>query len=805
MQVLKERELITLGALLHDIGKFRQRASNKEIQEEEIPTPSNVNFGYKHAEISYKEILRLKNLLNLDESDFLKVLVASLHHQPQSNFNSNEPEYLKIYKAIYRLSDWYASTERSQMTDVEGKKEFKRLRPVFEIINIENSNKPEIGKYYYRLEPLKVDILGKDKLPAIFPEPEEAKAYEQVEKLSKSYSRLWMGDKKSNIKGFMEELKSLLPANKLEHKVLLIYYLLYKYTWCIPASTFDSDRGSHHYSDISLFDHLRVTAALASSLFTDYNIKYLNGFTDRNRELTAQKLKLVVFEGDISGIQKFLYDITNIKGASKRLRGRSAFLSLLPELIARFFLRELRYPVTNVLYTGGGKFQAIVGYEENIYRKLHELAAKVEEELIKAFGGKLGFVIYYQECSLSDMSNYSNIIKKLMESADEEKSRKFHLTIHNFEKFANKSVTEVSSKICPSCRWQLIPEEQEVCEWCRLFEDLGGFLPKAKFLSFNPDNAEGHCLKLGDIGSICFSNKTLLSGENYVINETDIPEGVVGFKFFGRSLPQKGESVKTFEDLASEAKGDKKIAYVKADVDNLGLIFIQGLGENYSISRVATLSRSLDLFFSAYLSKFFEEKYREDVYTVYSGGDDLFFIAPWDKAVDITIRIRNLFDDFTCRNSFFGISCGFFVSGGTYPLRLASDKVSEREKTAKSSNNFQKDSINIFNETLQWRQLKEAIKRTEPMIDLIDHDTIPRTLIYRIYTLLVSFLKGNSTANKMMFYPFFYYTVGRNVRSESAKRKLEELIIDVNNNYAIRKESLFSLKYILMRTRSQGG
>ncbi len=89
------------------------------------------------------------------------------------------------------------------------------------------------------------------------------------------------------------------------------------------------------------------------------------------------------------------------------------------------------------------------------------------------------------------------------------------------------------------------------------------------------------------------------------MNDTDfLDKGADGFKFLAISVPREKqessqrEEIMSFEVLCEQAEGDKKLSFARADVDNLGLIFRKGLGDEYSISRVATLSRSLDLFFS---------------------------------------------------------------------------------------------------------------------------------------------------------------------------------------------------------------
>ncbi len=60
----------------------------------------------------------------------------------------------------------------------------------------------------------------------------------------------------------------------------------------------------------------------------------------------------------------------------------------------------------------------------------------------------------------------------------------------------------------------------------------------------------------------------------------------------------------SFEEIAGQARGRPLLGYVKADVDQLGILFAQGLrrdGDSYdTAAHIAALSRELDLFFSVW-------------------------------------------------------------------------------------------------------------------------------------------------------------------------------------------------------------
>lgn len=85
-------------------------------------------------------------------------------------------------------------------------------------------------------------------------------------------------------------------------------------------------------------------------------------------------------------------------------------------------------------------------------------------------------------------------------------------------------------------------------------------------------------------------------------------------RYTGKQLATKlwvGEYTQgqTFEELADSSEGIKRIGVLRADVDNLGQTFVSGFEntENnnryVTISRTATLSRQLSLFFKLHINQ----------------------------------------------------------------------------------------------------------------------------------------------------------------------------------------------------------
>lgn len=768
MEKVEVRIWLAVGGLLHDIGKLIDRSGEGRAEEEE-----KRRFGYSHAVYSYKF---LKELLEGKVSKEVEELIlsGSYHHRPEPG---------NLYHLAQQIADHCASSERSKRED-EGpavygsqSREEKRLKSILALVNLEGYCQSGLDQYEYQLKPM--DLKKETLFPEEITEEKKAKGRQEYKELFE------------NLKRQLQRLDFREPEKTLTK----LYYLLYKYLWCVPASTYDKERGTKHYADISLFDHLRVVGALVSGLWTDYNIQRLKD--------GQEAVEFLLVEGDITGIQRFLYQLSNTKGVGKRLRGKSFFLSVLPVILGRFFLRELGYHMVNLLYAGGGKFQFVIGYEEGVEQKLNELQRRVDEVLVKEFGGHLGVVLGWLKVNGRELGVdiLGKKIHELYEETERKKFQKFSTVLENFDRLVNYLGPD-NYEMCPSCQVSLKPEGEEFCKWCELFRKVGEKIPRAEYVVFSSEMGD---LYLEGIGGVSVYAKgqfpyTLPGDTLLLLNRTDFEDKADGFFFLANTVPTKEEEgkilVKDFEEmLEEEEEGYKLLAFVKMDVDNLGLIFSQGLREDYSISRVATLSRSLDLFFSGYINTLLQkEEFKNKVYVVYSGGDDVFFCAPWEIALKVAKEIEKDFTEYTCYNKCFTLSAGVFFQKPNYSIRFGADKAEDEKDIAKAS----KNSISLWGQSLSWDKFRSALERLNEFMENFDVHS-HRALLYRIYTLLMAYKKDGKI--NLRFYPMFYYQLHRNIKGEEEQKELEKLILDPKNNYNIRDEAELLLKLVLMKTR----
>ncbi len=377
----KLRNKIYLAALLHDIGKFWQRASESvgkpgdHLSEQsrglaEIITPKVNAFrrGYYHVLWTNEFLEKYQNYFpeNLKEREFFNL--AIFHHMPVDK-----------YQALIALADkWSSGSDRLQEENMEVAKEHFRntpLRNIFDIINttdIVPNNGMDHNKesYYYELSALDME-------PTKFPKKE-------VEVNKEKYASLW--------EEFIDDFKAI-PSNLLPQKFIEnVHYVLMKHTSNIPSAT------NENPVITPLFEHLKTTAAFASCLF-DYwqeNPDALGFETVKGKVITnvnKNHFPVMLLAGDISGIQSFIYNIHSTK-ASKSLKGRSFYLRLLTDAIIRkiIFHKNIALNWANVLYASGGKFYLLLPNIERVKKALQNIFKEIEAELFEKHNMRLAFL-----------------------------------------------------------------------------------------------------------------------------------------------------------------------------------------------------------------------------------------------------------------------------------------------------------------------------------------------------------------------------------------------------------------------------
>ena len=603
---------VQLAALLHDIGKFEQRSGSKG----------------NHAAIGSAF---LERYFSKDIAD----IVAQHHWYIEDIKRENKDSVL-----IVKIADHISSGEREEREKGEtGDPSVEPLLSIFCKIDIGRGNLPQ--ERYYPISPM---TLGAD----IFPRDlKEYKDEKNMWNLQKEYRNLW--------KEFVKEME------KVGADFETLYHLLWKYTWCIPSAVW------RDIPDIALFDHLRTTAAIATCLeyqslgekrlenlfrgVTEYwRTKQQNNGRDLNELLEIfkekasgeeivefiEKQNFLLIGGDISGIQKFIYNIKSPqmaqKGMAKRLRGRSFYLSLLGESIAHYILSRLSLPITNLLWCSGGHFYILA--PNKFLEDLVEIEKELNTMMLREFQGELFIILGWEPGTAYDVIEFSQFLDRCKEKIAEKKKRKALSAIKELVDLnLTRSILPKGCKIqtCSICGLDYIGENSKKCPLCSRHREIGGKLPKIKYLTeVIANDKPKKCDILFQFGEkddtryigwrISDTNPDIDFGvpvtdsiiRVYNINSTDldfsIPREVArAFKFYGKIVPtDKGESI-SFDRIAKFPQGIERLGILRMDVDSLGKIFSVGLQENNrTVSRISTLSRMLDMFFAGYLNNIAE-------------------------------------------------------------------------------------------------------------------------------------------------------------------------------------------------------
>ena len=528
--------------------------------------------------------------------------------------------------------------------------------------------------------------------------------------------------------------------------------LLYKYAGQIPS-------GIKGLDDVSLYDYLKMTAAIAVTLRS-------------GAEKQQSEKPFLLIGADFSGIQQYIYTIVS-KRAAKSLKGRSFYLRLLSDTIVRYLLKELELYNANVIYNSGGSFYILAANNQETRGKIATAIKRIEDALFKELGTQLFVAIDYVELSLKalmgDGESLPSVWGELFLKRDSKKTHKLSTILkERYEEFFDTGSANVEM----------------------IKDSISGedFLPGEKVYRINGDN--GNDLKLRPVTALQIEiGKVLRNTDVLIVTDTPIPGydalaatplelGITYYFADSRREPDSklaslgdkanivtlnggnGEcslhhlskgctniftiefyggnemcrKVKTYEDM-SEGEGFTRMGVLRMDVDNLGTIFQSGIPvEKASLSRYAALSRSFDYFFSGYLNTIWE-KYQDRSQIIYSGGDDLFIVGRWDIAIELAQRIRNDFKEYTCYNRSFSLSGGVAIVPPKFPIMAAAEESADEESNAKEHvcGNRTKDAISFMGTPLNWEKeypVVEELKNT--LYELQKQKKLPSSFIQKI-------------------------------------------------------------------------
>ncbi len=636
---------LVIGSLLHDVGKVVYRAGD-------------------HRQHSDSGCTFLREV----RADFDAEILNCVRYHHAANLRTASIDTGSLAYITYFADNVAAAMDRRESSDAEDG--FDRSAPLESVFNILNGN---AGKAHYNRQML---------------DPQKGINYPTTDKctMDESFYREVVDRIRDNLMGIEisdEYINSLLSV--LEATVSYI-----------PSST-----SKRELADISLYDHVKVTAAVAECCYQyaeQNNIANYHDFFYKDAAKTLwQQQMFLLYSMDISGIQSFIYTISSA-GALRGLRARSFYLELVMEHIVDELLAALELSRSCLIYTGGGHCYMLLPNTEAVKQKIAKQKDIVNQWFMHHFDTALYIADGYAACSASNLKNepsgsYSALFQAVSRSISAQKTHRY--TAQELLALNRRHID--GREECCVCRRTTHVNSEGRCPICAALEKLSGSILYQDYFVTVSAAEDSDNLPLPGNKYLLAADKhrliKLMQSPNYVRSYT-VNESYTGKHVATKLWVGRYTTGDTFAELAQKSEGIERIAVLRGDVDNLGNTFVNGFkitggGAYETLSRTATLSRQLSLFFKLYLNSILESGKSKAVSNggarnaciVYSGGDDIFLVGAWNEVIDAFIDIRNALEKFTLGT--LTISGGVGIYDASYPINCMASEVAELEDYSK--------------------------------------------------------------------------------------------------------------------------
>ncbi len=569
-----------------------------------------------------------------------------------------------------------------------------------------------------------------------------------------------------NIQGFYDELGLLMRLSPKDFEAFLVVMdaLLEKYFWSVPVS-------GKQAAGVSLYDYIRTVTAITAVLVQG-----------------GQKDALyLIAAGHFSGIQKYIFSVSKegTSGAAKRLRARSFYVNAMVSSLAHCMIHRIGLPMANILMLTGGWFYILLPNTEAAKENLRRTEEEATVFLYRRFKGNLSLELVWEKTAEEGLQDFGGLLRKLFKKIERKKKRPLESVLVNKEEWNTERFVvdqDLSHKsMCASCWSAFVEEGEEMCPDCLTAMKIGKILPGMKRFSFS--RRKGQYQLWGDYYLNLGASADVVS--NYLVMELNAPvpadryDQPVKSYFAANHVPVKeGRAVKTFGEIAKMAKGYKRLGVLKAEADRAAFIISEGLckekGRYVSAAGVLTLSRMLDLFFGGYLHRLISGRYPE-VYCVFSGGDALLCIGPWDQMPSLAVDINEAFHRYTGENQCMTLSAAVCIGERGCPVSVLAerceDKLKQVKQTADSLISPEKrgrNGVYFLGKVMTWEDFQEQIERGRRLAKAgarVGTDILRRLAAYS--AMYQDYLK-NREAEMLMFLPLFSNDM---VRSREALKK----------------------------------
>lgn len=482
---------------------------------------------------------------------------------------------------------------------------------------------------------------------------------------------------------------------------------------------------------------------------------------------------------DFSGIQRYVLGVKAAgKAQAKRLRARSFLLELFEHAALTTFKNDLGVADDDILVSGGGGCMVRVPAETDL-AKVEKISADLERKVWSETGGEIQFSL--------GSGNTPMAARTCLEY------RKRRPAISVFQDGERWNTGTMS-----------LPSLGKPCDVC-------GRSPGVERIENEDENAlycEG-CIKARKLGERVVEWDWMRPVEGDEPIHGDDMVSVLGIKFkptsgpttnkaadtfkVSRWIPREGRAPMTFEEISEQAQGDRRLAVLKADVDDMGVRIGEIAASDRSYRALREFSRSLQLFFVDDVQRMLSEIWHS-LYTIYAGGDDLLLVGPWNVVMDFAGEIHDKFQSGPGSRYNLTMSAGIALTPYRVPIRHAVERAEDLLKLAKEQDG--KSSCATLGAVLKWEQHDRLIGDGRKLAGWVKEGGMPRSLVHRLLNLAES--------DDPVRMARWAYQVRRNITNNEARNWAEAKGRHLQNAEHV-EETAAMLRYALLATRTRNG
>jgi len=441
---------VALAAYLHDLGKFAERA-RMDVPTEVLnahktqycpfhTTDKGGKNGYHtHIHAAYTALAFdqvEKSAPDLIQGDMTPFVSRS---QLQAEHNQATDSLVNAAAAHHRpdtFLQWIIASADRVASGFE--------RAEFDTYNAakDENTESQTGRNHYQARQLSLlEQIGKtQKISAkdlnwryplaalspksIFPQPRKDCEPADDKLAQQQYQQLWTQ--------FLSALTRIPASHRSNWTLWLDHFdtAWLTFTHAIPAATAFGTK-----PEVSLYDHSKTTAALATALWRWHEAQ---GKTDSTAAASLKDRsdwgvdKFLLIQGDFFGIQDFIFaegSQTN-KAAAKLLRGRSFQVSLFTELAALKLLDALSLPPTSQITNAAGKFLIVAPNTSEARAQLEQVRLEINQWFLQHSFGLAGLGLVGKPACCNDFlrGGFKTLMQGLFAALEKAKLQRFDLT-----------------------------------------------------------------------------------------------------------------------------------------------------------------------------------------------------------------------------------------------------------------------------------------------------------------------------------------------------------------------------------------